>query len=66
MKAEITKRCSVVCEVGSIVEVSESQYKALGDFAIPVNEIKPKKAEAEPETKTEKKTTKRTMKKKED
>lgn len=33
MKAEITKRCSVICEPGSIVEVSESQFQALGDFA---------------------------------
>lgn len=33
MKAEILKRCSVVCEPGSVVEISESQFRALGDFA---------------------------------
>ena len=54
MKAEIIKRCSVICEPGSIVEVSESQYKALGDFVKPVEaksdadkEIKPKKGKKE-------------------
>jgi hypothetical protein len=50
MKAEITKRCSVVCEVGSIVEISEGQFKALGDFCKEVG----KTAEN-----TEKKVTKR-------
>lgn len=33
MKVEILKKCSVVCEPGSIVEVSERQFMALGDFA---------------------------------
>lgn len=50
MKAEIIKRCSVVCEVGSIVEISEGQFKALGDFCKEVG----KTAET-----TEKKVTKR-------
>ena len=54
MKAEIVKRCSVVCEQGSIVEVSESQFKALGGFAVPVK--------AEPEIK---KTAPKGVKKKE-
>lgn len=43
MRAEIIKRCSVICEPGSIVEVSERQMLALGDYAIPVKE-EPKKA----------------------
>ena len=42
MKVEILKACTVICEPGSIVEVSERQFAALGDFAKPVNE----KAEA--------------------
>lgn len=32
MKVKILKTCSVVVEAGSVVEVSESQFKALGDF----------------------------------
>ena len=38
MKVEIIKRCSVICEPGSIVEVTESQYKALGGFFKPIAE----------------------------
>ena len=56
MKVEITKRCSVICEPGSIVEVTEGQLKALCDFCKPVAE----KAEAAP-----KKTTPKGGKKKE-
>ncbi len=59
MKAEIIKRCSVICEVGSIVEVSEGQFKALGDF---VKEVKVSK---EPEAEADKKIVKKTAKKKE-
>lgn len=57
MKAEIIKRCSVICEVGSIVEVSEGQFKALGDFA---------KAVKEPEAEAEKKHVRKTAKRKEE
>ena len=56
MKVEIIKRCSVVCEPGSIVEVTESQYKTLGGFFKPIEE----KTEAIP-----KKTTPKGGKKKE-
>lgn len=57
MKAEIIKRCSVICEVGSIVEISEGQLKALGDFA---------RAIKEPEAEAEKKPVRKTAKKKEE
>lgn len=57
MKAEIVKTCSVICEPGSIVEVSERQYMALGDFAVPVKQ----KAET-----PEKKAAPKAAKKKED
>lgn len=33
MKVKILKACTVICEPGSIVEVSERQFLALGDFA---------------------------------
>lgn len=56
MKAEIIERCSVICEKGSIVEVSESQFNALGGFAIPYKE---------PSTSAPKKTTPKGGKKKE-
>lgn len=59
MKAEIIKRCSVICEVGSIVEVSEGQFQALGDFAKAVKAVK------EPEAEAEKKPVRKTAKKKE-
>jgi hypothetical protein len=49
MKVKIIERCSVVCEVGSICEVTESQYKTLGGFAVPYAE---KKADAPTEKKT--------------
>lgn len=62
MKGRIVKRCSVICEPGSIVEVTESQFKALGGFLVPMEEEKPikEKAEAAP-----KKTTPKGGKKKE-
>lgn len=48
MKALIRTACMVVCHPGSVVEVSEDQFKALGDRACPVREIalaeKPEKA----------------------
>lgn len=56
MKGRIVKRCSVICEPGSIVEVTESQYKTLGGFFKPIEE----KTEAAP-----KKTTPKGGKKKE-
>lgn len=43
MKLEITERCLVVCEPGSIVEVSESQALTLGDFSKEVKDEAPKK-----------------------
>jgi hypothetical protein len=43
MKVEIIERCLVVCEPGSVVEVSEGQFKALGDFAKEVKTEAPKK-----------------------
>lgn len=43
MKLKIVKRCTVVCDPGSIVEVSERQALALGDFAEPIVEKAPKK-----------------------
>lgn len=58
MKVRITERCSVVCEVGSICEVTESQYKTLGGFAEPYVE--------KTESFAEKKTTPKGGKKKED
>ena len=51
MKVEITKRCSVICEPGSIVEVTEGQLKTLGDFCKPVAE---KTVEAAPKKTTPK------------
>lgn len=48
MKAEIVQRCSVICEPGSIVEVSEGQFKALGDFAKPVGKAPEAEAEKKP------------------
>lgn len=60
MKAEILKRCSVVCEPGSIVEVSERQFAALGDFAQPVQTAK------QTEEPPAKKSPKTAVKKKED
>ena len=58
MKAEILKTCTVICEPGSIVEVSERQFQALGDFAKPVKTEAPKEAP--------KKTAPKAVKKKED
>jgi hypothetical protein len=43
MKLEITERCLVVCEPGSIVEVSESQALTLGDFSKEVKDEAPVK-----------------------
>lgn len=63
MKAEIIKRCSVICESGSIVEISEGQFKALGDFAKAVKAVK--EPDAEPVAEAEKKTVKKAEKKKE-
>lgn len=68
MKVKLLKDCSIVALKGSIVEVSEAQYKALGGFCVLVDE-KPKAVEAEPKqtkapVKTEpKKATKATAKK---
>lgn len=68
MKVKLLRDCSIVALKGSIVEVSEAQYKALGDFCVLADE-KPKVVEAEPKqtkapVKTEpKKATKATTKK---
>ncbi len=40
MKVKLLRDCSVVALKGSIVEVSEAQAKALGDFCVPVLEGK--------------------------
>ena len=49
MKMKIVKRCTVVCVRGSIVEVSERQALALGDFAEPVVETKAPKGKSKKE-----------------
>lgn len=36
MTARIVKTCTVVCGRGSVVEVSQGQFEALGDCAVPV------------------------------
>lgn len=46
MKVKILQRCSVVCEVGSIVEVSREQFNALGSFCEEVTEQKPAEKKA--------------------
>ena len=57
MKVKLLQTCSVVAYEGSIVEVSEAQYKALGDFCTLVEDKKvPEKVEKpieepKPETK---------------
>ena len=72
MKALITKKVTLTVEPGSIVEVSEGQFKALGDIAVAykeeAKEEKPVEVEKEPEEviETPKKatTSKKTSKKK--
>lgn len=49
MKVKLLRTCSVIALEGSVLEVTEAQYKALGDFCILVDE-KPKA----PEKKVEK------------
>lgn len=48
MKVKLLRDCSIVALTGSIVEVSEAQYKALGDFCVLADEDKPKVIKAEP------------------
>lgn len=62
MKLEITKTCSVICEPGSIVEVSEKQANVLGGFSKPVKE---KAEKAEEKVETPKKAAPKAAKKKE-
>lgn len=40
MKARIVKTCTVVCDAGSIVEITQDQFLALGDAAVKVSESK--------------------------
>ena len=53
MKALITKKVTLTVEPGSIVEVSEGQFKALGDIAVAykeeAKEEEPVEVEKEPE-----------------
>lgn len=49
MKVKLLRDCSVVALKGSIVDVSEEQAQALGDFCVPVldtpvSDDEPKKA----------------------
>lgn len=72
MKALITKKVTLTVEPGSIVEVSEGQFKALGDIAVAykeeAKEEEPVEVEKEPEEVVEKPkkvtTSKKTSKKK--
>ena len=51
MKVEILETCSLVAQKGSIVEVTESQFEALGGFCRLLSDEKPvKKAEKTEET----------------
>lgn len=51
MKVEILETCSLVAQKGSIVEVTESQFEALGGFCRLLSDEKPvKKAEKVEET----------------
>lgn len=50
MKVEILETCSLVAQKGSIVEVSESQFEALGGFCRLVSEKPVKKVEKTEET----------------
>lgn len=60
MKAFITKKAMLTVEPGSIVVISEGQFKALGDKAVAYKE---EAKEVEPEEVTEEKTKKATSKK---
>lgn len=59
MKVEILETCSLVAQKGSIVEVTESQYEALGGFCRLVSEkpAKTVKVEEAEEPKKVRKTT---------
>ena len=66
MKVLITKKVTLTVEPGSIVEISESQFKALGDRAVTYKEeakeeekkeVKPEPVKA-PKAPTSKKTSK--------
>ena len=59
MKALITQKVTLTVEPGSIVEISESQFKALGDKAVTYKE----EAKGEKPAATPEKTSKRTRKK---
>ena len=66
MKVEILETCSLVAQKGSIVEVSESQFEALGGFCRLVSEKPVKKVEKTEDKKPTKVVTKKTASKKED
>ena len=59
MKARILKPCTVVCNEGSIVEITEGQFLALGDSCEKISE-----EVVADEPKEEKTTAKKTTKKK--
>lgn len=59
MKARILKPCTVVCNEGSIVEITEGQFLALGNSCEKISEEVVKD-----EPKEEKTTAKKTTKKK--
>lgn len=44
MKVKLLRTCSVIALEGSVLEVTEAQYKALGDFCTLVDD-KPKASE---------------------
>ena len=48
MKVKLLRTCSVIALEGSVLEVTEAQYKALGDFCTLVDE-KPKAPEKKAE-----------------
>lgn len=63
MKARILKPCTVVCNEGSIVEITEGQFLALGNSCEKIFE-EVVKEESKDELKEEKTTAKKTTKKK--
>lgn len=39
MRARITKTCTAVCGPGSIVEITQDQFLALGDCAVAADKV---------------------------
>lgn len=68
MLAKITKKVTLTVEPGSIVNISEGQFKALGNkaetYKVEAKEVEEKKEESkeEPKTTTSKKTSSRKKK----